>query len=302
MTQPVPATTPRTGCNPTGRSSVLWEIPAGTAGVRREFRLPAVEKKIVLPTLNRSSTVRSGSIIAGFASVFLLGACACPARADEPAPGAEDSVRDLAAEVLRKAGDGDLGDWTRSIVDRALKRAGETARQSAAQTVPGSSRETAAPLPAERHAARTADGLAGRGSTPEILLFTSLSVPAASWRQWARDAARIGAPLVMRGVAEGSLRATVKRIGNRLGGHDAGVAIDPRLFRLFGIERVPAVVVVPGGVPPCASRGCAGDPAPPHDRVTGNIGLAAALETIAVEGGVGRDAARRHLQRLGGAR
>ena len=259
----------------------------------------------MLPALNRPSTVRSGSIVAGFASVFLLGACACPARADEPAPEAGDSVRDLAAEVLRKAGgkgDDGLGDWTRSIVDRALKRAGETARQSAGQTVPGSSRETAAPLPAERHAARTADGLAGRGSTPEILLFTSLSVPAASWRQWARDAARIGAPLVMRGVSERGLRATVKRVGPRLGGHDAGVAIDPRLFRLFGIERVPAVVVVPGGVPPCASRSCAGDPAPAHDRVTGNIGLAAALETIAVEGGVGRDAARRHLQRLGGAR
>ena len=63
--------------------------------------------------------------------------------------------------------------------------------------------------------------------------------PAASWRQWARDAARIGAPLVMRGVAEGSLRATVKRIGGRLGGAEAGVAIDPRLFRLFGVTRVP---------------------------------------------------------------
>ena len=25
MTQPVPATSPMTGCNPTGRSSVLWE-------------------------------------------------------------------------------------------------------------------------------------------------------------------------------------------------------------------------------------------------------------------------------------
>ena len=205
-------------------------------------------------------------------------------------------------QVLRKAGDGDLGDWTRSIVERALKRAGEAARQSAGQSVPGSSRESAAPLPAERHAARTADGLAGRGNTPEIILFTSLSVPAASWRQWARDAARIGAPLVMRGVAEGSLRATVKRIGDRLGGAEAGVAVDPRLFRLFGVTRVPAVVVVPGGVPPCRSRGCSGDPAPPHDRVTGNIGLAAALETIAVEGDVGRDAARRHLQRLGGAR
>ena len=252
----------------------------------------------MLPSLNRPSTVRSGSIVAGFASVFLLGACACPARADEPAPGAEDSVRDLAAEVLRKAGNEELGDWTRSIIDRALKRAGEAARQ----TVPGSSGSSPAPLPAERHAARTADGLSGRGKTPEILLFTSLSVPAASWRQWAGDAARIGAPLVMRGVAERGLRATVKRIGERLGGAEAGVAIDPRLFRLFGIERVPAVVVVPGGVPPCRSPGCSDDPAPPHDRVTGNIGLAAALETIAVEGSAARDVARRHLQRLGGPR
>ena len=229
------------------------------------------------------------------AVAVLLAACCRPALAQETPPSPEAFARDLAAEVLRKAGDGDLGDWTRSIIDRALKRAGETARQ----TLPGS---PSSPLPAERQAARTADGLSGRGNTPEILLFTSLSVPAASWRQWAGDAARIGAPMILRGVAGGSLRATVKRIGDRLGGHDAGVAIDPRLFRLFGIERVPAVVIVPGGVPPCASRGCSKDPAPRHDRVTGNIGLAAALETIAVEGSVGRDAARRHLQRLGGAR
>ena len=169
------------------------------------------------------------------------------------------AARDLVEEVLREAGDGGLGDWTRSIIDRALKRAGEAARQ----TVPGSSGPSSAPLPAERHAARTADGLAGRGGTAEILLFTSLSVPAASWRQWARDAARTGSPLVLRGVGEGGLRATVKAVGDRLGGHDAGVAIDPRLFRLFGVTRVPAVVAVPGGVPPCRSRGCSDDPAPP---------------------------------------
>ena len=247
----------------------------------------------MLFTLNRPGTGRAGSLATGIACLFLLGACACPARAGEPAPGIEDSVRDLAAEALRKAGDGDLGDWTRSIVDRALERAGETARR----TVPGSSGETPDPLPAERHAPSLA---AGRANAAEILLFTSLSVPAASWRQWARDAARIGAPLVMRGVAEGSLRTTVKRIGDRLGGHDAGVAIDPRLFRLFGVTRVPAVVVVPGGVPPCTNPGCSGDPAPPHDRVTGNIGLAAALEAIAAEGSAARDVARRHLQSLRG--
>ena len=118
-------------------------------------------------------------------------------------------------------------------------------------------------------------------------MFTSLSVPAASWRQWSREAARTGVPLVLRGVGRDGFRATVERIGARLGGHGAGVAIDPRLFRLFGIRRVPAVAVVPGGVPPCASRGCAGDPAPPHDLVAGNIGLEAALEAVAAEGGPG---------------
>ena len=241
------------------------------------------------------------------AAALCLAACCRAALAQETPtheipPSPETSARDLAAEVLRKAGDGDLGDWIRSIVERALERAGEAARQSAGQTVPGSSGSSPAPLPAERHAARMAEGVSGRSNTAEILLFTSLSVPAASWRQWALDAARIGAPLVMRGVAAGSLRATVRRIGARIGGAEAGVAIDPRLFRLFGVTRVPAVVVVPGGVPPCRSRGCSGDPAPPHDRVTGNIGLVAALEAVAAEGSAGRAVARQHLRRLGALR
>ena len=107
-------------------------------------------------------------------------------------------------------------------------------------------------------------------------------------------------PLVLRGVGEGGLRATVKRIGERLGGAEAGVAIDPHLFRLFGVTRVPAVVAVPGGVPPCLSRGCTDDPAPPHDRIAGNISLAAALEAVSEEGDAGRGTARRHLERLKG--
>ncbi|MDE0409781.1 MAG: type-F conjugative transfer system pilin assembly protein TrbC, partial [Alphaproteobacteria bacterium] len=139
---------------------------------------------------------------------------------------------------MRKAGDDDLGAWSRSILDRALERAGEAARQAD----PGASRQNARPLPAERHAGGLVDGGAGRPGTAEVLIFTSLSVPAASWRQWAREAARAGAPLVLRGVGEGGLPETAKRIGERLGGAEVGVAIDPRLFRLFGIERVPAVV------------------------------------------------------------
>ncbi|MDE0384979.1 MAG: type-F conjugative transfer system pilin assembly protein TrbC [Defluviicoccus sp.] len=236
-----------------------------------------------------------------FTAMLLLGACACPARADEgPRTGTHDAdAGRLVEEVLRKAGgqgDGSLGEWTRSILDRALERAGETARQA----VPGQ----VTPLPAERHAGAFAGP---RPASAEILVFISLSVPAASWRQWARDAARLGAaehagpPLVLRGVGNGGLAETAKHIGARLDGFEAAVAIDPRLFRLFGIERVPAVVVVPGGVPACESRGCTDDSAPPHDLVTGNIGLVAALEAIAAEGEAGRTVAGSYLDRLTGA-
>ena len=243
-----------------------------------------------------TTAVAPSRIALVLAAALCLAGCCRASLAQEIPPSPEDSAREVAAEVLRKAGEGGLGEWTRDVIGRALERAGRAA--SAAAAGAGSP----APLPAERNAGRMRGDFPARPNTAEVIVLISLSVPPASWRQWARDAARIGAPLVMRGVAAGSLRATVRRIGDRLGGHEAGVAIDPRLFRLFRVERVPAVVVVPGGVPPCASRGCAGDPAPPHDRVTGNIGLVAALETIAAEGSVGRDAARRHLQGLGGAR
>ena len=233
-----------------------------------------------------------------FLTALLLAACRFGSvQADElpRAPTPDEDVARLVEDVLGKASGNDgesLGEWTRDAVERALGRAGETARQ----TMPVRSGETS-PLLAERHAGE----LSGpRSGTAQVLVFTSLSVPAASWRQWAREAARSGVPLVLRGVDQGGLPGTAKRIGARLGGAEAGVAIDPRLFRLFGIERVPAVVVVPGGVPLCRSRGCASDPAPPHDLVTGNIGLAAALEAVADEGAVGRDAARGHLRRLEG--
>ena len=239
----------------------------------------------------------------GLFAVSAMALCWSPALADDldvkPDGAALDAARSLAAEVMRKAGAGDLGAWTRDVIDRALARAGEAARDAASETG-----TAAAPLPAERHAARVGTGVAGRPDSAEILVFMSLSVPPASWAQWAREAAsmdaadRAGPPLLLRGVADGGLRATVKAVGERLGGAEAGIAIDPRLFRLFGVERVPAVAVVPGGVPACASRGCADDPAPPHDLVTGNIGLAAALEAIAAEGDTGRDVARRALERL----
>ena len=209
------------------------------------------------------------------------------ARSSQPAL-AREPVEDVSAGP----GVEPLDAWSRSVIERALERAGTDA-----ETALGEPAAISPPVLQRRTATDGAKGAA----TAEVLLFTSLAVPAASWRAWARDAVRIGAPLVLRGVGGGSLPATARQITTRLGGAEVGVAIDPRLFRLFGIGRVPAVVVVPGGVPPCRSRGCADDAPPPFDLVTGNLSLAAALEAIAAEGGEGRAIARGYLATLRGS-
>ena len=209
----------------------------------------------------------SALLLAGSAGILVAGG---QTAAEDALPGYADLARQLAEDVVAGQGAEPLGDWSRSVIERAVERAGAAA------------------------------GVPMGTATAEVLVFTSLAVPAASWRVTSRDAARIGAPLVLRGVAGGSLPETARQITTRLGGADVGVAIDPRLFRLFGIARVPAVVVVPGGVPPCRSRGCADDAPPPFDRVTGNLSLAAALEAVAAEGGDGRAVARRHLATLRG--
>ncbi len=225
------------------------------------------------------------SVVLSYA--LLIAALSAPVLAQEKG---EKAAREIVDHVLRqgkKSPPANLGSWSRSVLERALGRAWSNAP------------ETSLPLPAEDQA----DRLAGRKSEPprssEIIVFMSLSVPGASLREWSLEAARIGAPLVVRGVARGGLRATVKRVGAHLA-EGAGAAINPRLFRLFEVTAVPAVVVVPGGVPACKSRGCSADPAPPHDLVKGNIGLDAALSIIALEGGPGRGTARHHLGKLRG--
>ncbi len=280
------------------------EKPGGRKADRALRSDPTAIMKELNGTENKMQRILRAAASALLAVLLAAGVPESLRAEGSPPKGVDAEARRLVEDVLGGAdgyGGDTLGEWSRSVIGRALGRAGETARQTGPGphlgTGPGAP-GSLAPLPAERHARSLGGTAYGRNATAEILVFTSLSVPAASWRQWAHDAARSDAALVLRGVGEGGLPGTAKRIADRLGGAEAGVAIDPRLFRLFGIDRVPAVVVVPGGVPPCRSRGCAEDPAPPHDRIAGNIGLVAGLQAVADEGTVARDAARRHLERL----
>ena len=229
----------------------------------------------------------SAALVACAATAWAM--TGAPASANEARAGQAELARELAEEISAIPAGEALDAWSRSVIEQALQR------PAIAGGVTATEPDEAPMFTHERSA-----GAPERPATAEVLLFTSLAVPAASWRAAARDAARIGVPLVLRGVVEASLPETARRITSRLGDAKVAVAIDPRLFRLFGIERVPAVVVVPGGVPPCRSRGCAEDPPPPFDRVSGNLSLAAALEAVAAEGGTGRPAARRYLATLRG--
>ena len=140
MTQPVPATTPMTGCNPTGRSLGALGIAPRGARLGREFWVPAVEETHVLHLVGslgqRAGDTRAGDTRAvalargGLTAVVALALCAGAVLAEEPSP--ESQARELAAEIIRETGNGGLGAWTRSIVDRALERAGATARETTA--------------------------------------------------------------------------------------------------------------------------------------------------------------------------
>ena len=234
--------------------------------------------------------VRASALVASAFSLAAMAQTPPPvpesADAEADAQALVDAVLGGSVEETLAAEQEALADWARTVIDQALTR------------LPGGN----GPLVAgESMAPAVAQGLEGsRANTSEVLVFMSLSVPEPSWRQWSRQAARVGAPMVLRGVADGGLAATVRAIQDR--GPLDGAAIDPRLFRLFRIGTVPAVAVVPGGVPPCTSSGCSTDAAPPHDLVTGNVGLDGALEAVSREGGPGRDTAIRHLAVLRGER
>ena len=227
-----------------------------------------------------------------FAGLCLAAGPAARAQdAQEPADVREDM--DAQARALVEAALGgpgadveDLAGWADAVIGDALTDAGSA---------------VTGPVPAENvPASPFGNSGSAQAATAEVIVFASLSMPEASWRQWTRQAARIGTPLVLRGLAEGDFAVTVQRISARGAQDGAGATVDPRLFRLFRIAHVPAVAVVPGGVPPCTSPGCSADAPPAHDVVTGNVGLEGALEIVAREGGPGRDTARRHLDRLRG--
>lgn len=79
--------------------------------------------------------------------------------------------------------------------------------------------------------------------TSRVIIFVSFSMPPASLKNWMRDAEKIHAPVVIRGLVDHSFKETTKKMMALTEDNHGGVQLDPTVFDYFHINKVPAVVV-----------------------------------------------------------
>ena len=109
------------------------------------------------------------------------------------------------------------------------------------------------------------------------LVLVSFSMPDADIRELARQAARIGAPLILRGLVGGTLTATQKKLAQFADIPGASFLVDPTLFRRFKVEAVPTFVLPLEELNACSQDGCQ---VPAHVKVSGESGLDHILNEI----------------------
>ncbi len=145
-------------------------------------------------------------------------------------------------------------------------------------------------------------GMANPEGAPLFIAFASLSMPEEALSKMIEDTTKAGGVVVFRGFSAGNPQAFVQGIRNVVDQTGASnVAIDPRLFRSFGIDRVPTYVALSSDFEPCDQLDCVTAP-PPHDRIAGNVSIFYVLETFANANGPGAPVSRVALRNLKGGR
>lgn len=104
-----------------------------------------------------------------------------------------------------------------------------------------------------------------------VIVFASLSMPRENLKALAAEAKKIGAAIVFRGLKNDDFIA----MRQELAGLGEGFAIDPTLFKRFGVEEVPTFVLPVDNLLPCDMDGC---PPVRHVKLAGNLGLEGALD------------------------
>lgn len=127
------------------------------------------------------------------------------------------------------------------------------------------------------------------------VVLVSMSMPEESLRQLSRQARTYGFSTVMRGLVNNSFADTISRLTEVFGDDTEnmpGISIDPTVFVRFDVETVPAFIFLAEPLEPCETQGCAGDTAPEHDILYGNVSFEYAAEWVANANGPGSNAAQ----------
>ena len=231
----------------------------------------------------------------GLVVVVIAGLWVAPALSQETAGDLGALLQAAQARVDREQAD--MAAWATSLQHRGDPDAGQAAAIQAASQAQLRAGAALMDDPALRGASLSPEANADAGG---VYVAVSLSMPPEALRDLARAAHRAGARVVIRGLVDGSFKATMTRVREVFDDRSAGgVAIDPQVFKAFAVTAVPAVIAARSRVEPCGTLGC--NPVPPaYDKISGNISLEAALRALAEDGGAGQAAARAALKRLTG--
>lgn len=137
------------------------------------------------------------------------------------------------------------------------------------------------------------------GSGPLFIAFASLSMPKEALTRLIADTSRAGGVVVFRGFPGNDAKAFVHGLKTVLSRPEqqAHIAIDPRLFRAFGVSAVPTYVAVSSDFDLCSGLNCT-SVVPAHDRMLGNVTVEYALESFADGRGPGSGIAAVALARF----
>jgi len=109
-----------------------------------------------------------------------------------------------------------------------------------------------------------------------LLIFISFSMPNNLIKEYTQQAKETGGVLVLRGMIDKSIAKTAIKLNDINNKQGVNAIIDPNLFKLYNIKRVPAIVVAEYKGYPCVD--CKQTPI--YDKITGAVSLEYALEQI----------------------
>lgn len=126
----------------------------------------------------------------------------------------------------------------------------------------------------------------------DLMIFASLSMPEAMLMNYAAQAKRFGAVLLLRGFVDDKL-STTKEVLLRLNKSGAEFDISPEPFKYFKITKVPTVVLASANASSVVENGCARPET--YVSISGDITLVDALDKFSLlsKSGLAKDAKAR---------